>query len=144
MRAKERDAPDWKTLKMLQFLRRQNFYEFLKHRLFRNVTTDFENRTRRQADNKACLFLDVNDNTIPYRACSVHFETGNFFPFRTLRVWRQTIPITRYSWEKKKKKKKKKNLFPKMLSKVFIDDSKGLKSLKLSNWLFCLHSCSTV
>ena len=32
--------------------------------------------------------------------------------------------------------------FPKILSKAFIDDSKELKSLKLSDWSFCLHSCT--
>ena len=30
----------------------------------------------------------------------------------------------------------------KMLSKAFIDDSKALKTLKFSDWLFCLHSCT--
>ena len=42
----------------------------------------------------------------------------------------------------------RKTLFPKMLSKAFIIDSKAPKTLKLSDWSFCLHSwtkkCVTV
>ena len=29
-----------------------------------------------------------------------------------------------------------------MLSKVFLDDLKALKTLEFSDWLFCLHSCT--
>ena len=50
-------APDWKTLKKLQFLKRMNFYEFLKNDIFRKLT---ENRTKRQADTKECVFLNVD------------------------------------------------------------------------------------
>ena len=33
-------------------------------------------------------------------------------------------------------------MFTKFLSKAFIDDSKELKILKLSDWSFCLHRCT--
>ena len=38
----------------------------------------------------------------------------------------------------------RKNLFPKMSSKAFIGNSKALKTLKLSDWLFYLHSCTKI
>ena len=44
----------------MKFIKKQKFYEFLKNRIFRNVTTDFENRTMRQAETKACLILDMD------------------------------------------------------------------------------------
>ena len=31
------------------------------------LTTDFENRTKRQAETKACVFLDVDYYAIPYK-----------------------------------------------------------------------------
>ena len=79
-----------KNTKKLKFLRRQNFYEFLKNRLFR----------KRQAETKTCVFL-LDHRVIPYIASSGHFATANSHLFRTLPVWMQTISITRYSWEKK-------------------------------------------
>ena len=46
----------------MKFLRGQNYNEFLKNRIFRKLTTDFEN----QAVTKACDFLDVDHKaTIP-------------------------------------------------------------------------------
>ena len=56
-------APYWKTFKTLQCLRRQKFYEYLKNRLFRKVSADVENRTRRQAQTKYASFLDVDNKT---------------------------------------------------------------------------------
>ena len=44
----QRGASNCKILKKLKFLRRQNFYEFSE-----KVTTDFENRAKRQAETKA-------------------------------------------------------------------------------------------
>ena len=50
--SEQRGASDWKTLKKLKYLRKQNFYEFFKNRIFRKETTDLENRTMRQAETK--------------------------------------------------------------------------------------------
>ena len=41
-------------------LKKRIFYDFLKNLSFRKLTTDFENRTKRQAETKACVLLDVN------------------------------------------------------------------------------------
>ena len=62
------------------------FYEFLKIAISEKVTTDFENRAKRQAETKACAFLDMYHKAISYRASSVHFPTANFQPLRTLPV----------------------------------------------------------
>ena len=35
------------------------FYEFLKNHIFQKLTTDFENRTKRHAETKPSVFLDV-------------------------------------------------------------------------------------
>ena len=69
----------------MKFLRKQNFYEFFKSRIFRQGTTDFETRTMRQS-----LFLDMDHKAIPVRS--------KFSPFCN-----QKFP-------KKKKKKKKMKL----------------------------------
>ena len=82
-----------KTLKKLKLPRKQNFYEFLKNRIFRKLTTDFENCTRLQAETRNVLFLDVEHNAIPHRVSSVHFATGNFHPFRILPGWVQKFEI---------------------------------------------------
>ena len=73
-----------------------------KKRFFRKLTTYFENCTRLQAKPRNASFSDVEHKTTPYRASSVHFATGNFYPFRTLLVWVQkfTIWITRSPREK--------------------------------------------
>ena len=57
-----------------------------KNRIFRKLTTDFENRTKRQAETKACVVLDVYHCAIPYRASSAQFTTGNFHRFSILPV----------------------------------------------------------
>ena len=75
----------------MKFLSRQNLFEFLKIAISAKVTTDYENRAKRQAESKVCAFLDMYHKAIPYRASSVHFATANFHPFRTLPVWLQTI-----------------------------------------------------
>ena len=36
------------------------FYEFLKSLIFQKLTTDFETRTKRQAETKACVCLDID------------------------------------------------------------------------------------
>ena len=41
-------------------MKRNKFYEFLKNGIFRKLTTDFENRTKRQAEFKECVVLDVD------------------------------------------------------------------------------------
>ena len=41
------------------FLKKKNCYDFLKYRIFRKLTTDFENRTKHQAETKSCIVLDV-------------------------------------------------------------------------------------
>ena len=45
----------------MTFFKKRIFYDFLKNRNYRKLTlvTDFENRTQRQAETKACVFLDV-------------------------------------------------------------------------------------
>ena len=101
---KQLGAPHWKTLKKFTFLKRRNFFDFLKNRIFRKLTTDFQNRTQRPADTKACVILDVDHKAIPYRISSVQYATRILHPFCTIPVWVQNIEIsiTRYSWEKKK------------------------------------------
>ena len=42
-------APAWKKKKKLKFLKKQNCYDFLKNCIFRKLTTDFENHTKRQS-----------------------------------------------------------------------------------------------
>ena len=99
--SKQLVAPDWKkNTQKVDFLyinKKQNCYGFLKNRIFRKLTEDFENCIKRQAESKACIFL----GHIPYRTSSVHFATGNFHPFRPLPAWVQNfeISITGYLWE---------------------------------------------
>ena len=45
-------APDWKTLRKLTFF----IYAFLKTRNLLKLTTETENRTKCQAETKACVF----------------------------------------------------------------------------------------
>ena len=45
----------------LQFVKRRIFYEFLKNPFLEKLPTDFENRTKRPAEDKDCVFSDVND-----------------------------------------------------------------------------------
>ena len=94
-------APDWKTLKKLKFLKKQNFYNFLKNRIFRKLTTDFENRTKRQAETKPWVILDADFYAIPFRVSSINFTTGNFHSLGRLSVWVQNFEflITRNSWK---------------------------------------------
>ena len=47
-------------LKTLQLLKRNIFYEFLKNLIFLKLTTDFDNRTKRHAETKECVFLDMD------------------------------------------------------------------------------------
>ena len=50
-----------KTFKKLSFVfKKRIFYDFLKNRNFRKLTTDIENRIKRQAETKPCVFLDVD------------------------------------------------------------------------------------
>ena len=44
-----------KTPKTLKFLKKQFFNDFLKSRIFRKLTTDFEYRTKCQAETKPCI-----------------------------------------------------------------------------------------
>ena len=53
-------APHWKSLKKLTCFKKRNFYDFLKNHNFQKLTTDFENRTKRQAETEACACLDVD------------------------------------------------------------------------------------
>ena len=54
-------ALHWNTLKTLLCPKRQNFYEFKKKkRIFRKLTTDFENHTKRQAATTECEVLDAD------------------------------------------------------------------------------------
>ena len=55
----QQGAPHWKTQKD-DIFEETEFYDFLKNRNFRNLTTDFENRTKPTADTKACVFLGVD------------------------------------------------------------------------------------
>ena len=49
-----------KSLNKFKIFKKQIFYDFLKDRIFRKLTTDFENRTKHQAETKACILLDVD------------------------------------------------------------------------------------
>ena len=94
----QRGASDWKTLKKLKFVRRQIFYEFLKNRLIRKSDDRFWKLCKRQADTKACVFLDMDHKVIFYRISSVHFATANFHPFCTiirLKRWLKTFFFSR-------------------------------------------------
>ena len=53
-------APHRKTVKKMTFFKKRICYDFLKNRYFRKLTTEFENRTKRQADTKEYVFLDVD------------------------------------------------------------------------------------
>ena len=77
------------------FWRDRFFCEFIKNRIFRKLTTGLENRTKRQTDTKACVFLDLG-----FILQSKFSQFCN--PFRTLPVWAQNIEnsIARYSHEK--------------------------------------------
>ena len=77
---KQLGVPHWKTLKTFTFLKRRNFFDFLKNRIFRKLTTDFQNRTQRPANTKACVILDVDHKVIPYRISSVPICDQNFAP----------------------------------------------------------------
>ena len=81
------------TKQNLKILKKHIFYDFLKYRIFRKLITDFENRTKRQAETKECVVLDADHWEIADRASSVHFATGHFHPFRTLPVWVQKFEI---------------------------------------------------
>ena len=63
-------ALDWKTLRF--------FTIFLKNHIFWKLTKDFENRTKRQAETKECVYLDVDWlGYIPVQSKFSHFPTGN-------------------------------------------------------------------
>ena len=47
-------APDCEPLTKFKFLTRPNFYEFLNNRIFRKLSTDFENSGKRQSAIKPC------------------------------------------------------------------------------------------
>ena len=130
-------ALDWKTLKMLKFLRKQNFYEFFKNRIFRKMTTDFENRSMRQAETMSLFGHEPQGYTCKEQVqsilqpeISIHFA---HFRFECKKKKTRNFNNTIFMREK---------MFPKMLSKAFIDDSKELKFLKLLDWSFCLHGCT--
>ena len=59
-------APYWKTLtlkniKKVDIFKETEFLRFSKRNCnFRNLTTDFENRTKRPAETKAYIFLDID------------------------------------------------------------------------------------
>ena len=38
----------------------ENFYKFLKNRIFQKLTTDLENRRKLQVETKTCVFLDMD------------------------------------------------------------------------------------
>ena len=115
---------DLKILKKLKFLSRLIFFEFLKIRIIRKVTTDLENHTKpkRQTETKACVVLDMDDKAVPYKTFSIDLGSGS-------------IHFAHFRFECKKKKKFQqhcfnvKNRFPQILSKAFIDESTELKTL---------------
>ena len=47
----------YKTLNQFIFLKKRNFYDFLKHCDYRKLTTDFENRTKRSVVIKVSVFF---------------------------------------------------------------------------------------
>ena len=65
---------------------KQNFYDFLKYRIFQKLATNFANRTKRQTETKACVVLELA--TRPYSTeqvqsilqleISTHFESFRF------------------------------------------------------------------
>ena len=95
-----------KKIKKLKFLKKQNFYDFLKNRLFEKVTTDFENHAKRQAETKAFALLHGPQGYTLQSNFSPFFATPNFHPFRALPVWIQTkLSMTGYSWENNNSRK---------------------------------------
>ena len=86
----------------MQFLKRQNFYEFLKNPIFRKVTTDFENHTKRQAETKECIFYDVDKSTLQPEISSHTSGLG-----AKIRNFKNTVKNNNNEKKKKKKKKKK-------------------------------------
>ena len=89
----------------MTFLKKWNFYDFLKNRNFRNLTTDFETSHKATSwDQSTRLFGGWPlGYTYTGQVLSI-LQAWNFHPFRTLPVWVQNLKnsITRYSWEKKK------------------------------------------
>ena len=69
-----------KTTKRVNIFEKTDFYNFLKTRNFRKLNTDFENRTKRPAETKACILLDV----YPLG----HTLQSKFIPF-----YNQTFPL---------------------------------------------------
>ena len=57
---KQIGAPHNKILKTLRFVKKRKFYDFLKNRYFQKLTIDFENRTKRPAETRSCVVLDVD------------------------------------------------------------------------------------
>ena len=82
----QRGEADWKNT---QKVRISEETEFRKIAISEEVTTDFENLEKRQAETKACGLLDMYHKAIPYKASSVRFATAHFHPFHIIPVWMQ-------------------------------------------------------
>ena len=88
----------------------------------KNVTSDFENRAKRQAETKACIFLYIYvPQGYTLQSKFSPFSNRKFHPFCTLPVWMETIKKFNNTVVMRQKPS------PKMLSKAFIDDSKNWK-----------------
>ena len=76
-----------------------NFYKIA---FSEKVTTDFENRAKRQAETQTYIMFDMDHKAIPFRASSVHLQPKISILFACFRseCKQLNISVSRYAWKK--------------------------------------------